>query len=245
MRAIKAIFMKQMADLPKNLSITMMYILFPALGFLFSNLMGGPDEYGFDQGPIMIVQFAMIFIGMVPLVTVANTIAEDNEYKSLRFLITAGVKPFQYLAGLIGFVMIMAVVILGVFAIMGGFVGINLVIFFALGLLGGLASSVLGAIVGIFSKNVQQCAAIYTPLMMILSFAPFLAIFSETVAQIAHLVFTFQIFAALVNLIMEMPYGAEPIFDVSLLQSALIIAANGIIFAVLFAVAYGKKGLRG
>ncbi|MCL2621281.1 MAG: ABC transporter permease [Defluviitaleaceae bacterium] len=245
MRAVQAIFMKQLADLPKNISITIMYILFPALGLLFSTLMGGPDEYGFDQGPIMVVQFTMTFVGMVPLITIANTIAEDNEYKSLRFLVTAGVKPFQYLAGLIGFVMIMAVIVLGIFALMGGFTGTNLVIFFAFGLLGVLASSVLGAIVGIFSKNVQQCSAIYTPLMMVLAFAPFISMFSETVAQVAQFAFTFQIFAALVNLIMELPYGSEPLFDVTLIQSAIIIAVNGLIFAVLFAVAYRKKGLRG
>ncbi|MCL2235811.1 MAG: ABC transporter permease [Defluviitaleaceae bacterium] len=245
MRAVQAIFMKQLADLPKNISITIMYILFPAMGFLFSNLMGGVDEFGFDQGPVMVVQFAMMFVGMVPLVTIANTIAEDNEYKSLRFLVTAGVKPFQYLAGLISFVMVMAVVVLAVFAFMGDFTGTDLVLFFALGLLGVLTSCVLGAIVGIFSKNVQQCSAIYTPLMMALSFAPFISMFSDTMRQVAHFVFTFQIFAALTNLVIEIPYGTEPVFDITLTQSTIVIAANALLFAILFAVAYRKKGLRG
>ncbi|MCL2854881.1 MAG: ABC transporter permease [Defluviitaleaceae bacterium] len=245
MRAVQAIFMKQLVDLPKNLSITIMYIIFPLLAFLFANFLGGPDEYGFDIAPAFIVQFATMFAAMVPMVTIANTIAEDNEYKSLRFLVTAGVKPGQYLTGLIGFVLVIAIVPLLIFAFIGSFAGMELVIFLGLSLLGVLASAVLGAIIGLFSKNVQQCSAIYTPIMMILGFAPFIAMYSEAAANIAHFTFTFQIFAALTQIMVHVPEGLEPMFDIPMTESAIIIAANVVIFAVLFVVAYRKKGLRG
>jgi ABC-2 type transport system permease protein len=254
MKAIGAIFRKQLVDLPKNMSVTIMFIMFPVLSFIMTGIMADDPL----QAAMMNVQFAMMFVGMTPLVTVANTIAEDNEYKSLRFMVTAGVRPGQYLTGLMGFTILICIIPLVIFALIGGFSGQEFLIFLAFGFVGILASCVLGAVVGIFSKNVQQCAAIYSPLMMLLAFAPFLSMFNETIAVVTSPLFTTRIFESLSDLVfpeyfMVFDHGTgeyfaqytEPLSLVTLPVSLAIIGANALLFAILFAVAYRKKGLKG
>ena len=240
MRAIQALFVKQLCDLPKNMSITIMFITFPVVSWVIGGFVGTEDPI---TAAVMNIQFAMIFVGMTPMVLLANTIAEDNEYKSLRFLMMAGVKPTQYLAGLLSFTVLMSVLPILAFALIGGLSGQTLAAFMALGLLGALASAILGAVIGLFSKNVQQCAALYTPFMMILSFVPFLSVFNETVETVGFVVFTQQIFMSLIYMVVG-PEAQAPSF-VSVPVSLAIIGANCLVFAILFALAYRKKGLRG
>jgi len=257
MNAIKAIFNKQLADLPKNISVSMMFVMFPAISLLFGFVMGEGDP---AFAAAMNVQFGMIFASMTPMVMIGNAIAEDNEYKALRFMVTAGVKPVQYLAGLISFTMIISIFPILAFAFIGGYPMPEVLIFIGLVLLGCLASSIIGAIVGIFSKNVQQASAIYTPLGMVFAFMPMLALFSDTIRTIAFPLFSVQIFVALMDVTSppyivqgggyfdgvwvpnEVPYEA---MSLGLPIALAIIGANVLVFGVLFAIAYKKKGLRG
>ncbi|MCL2575141.1 MAG: ABC transporter permease [Defluviitaleaceae bacterium] len=254
MNAVKAIFVKQLNDFPKNMSIALMFIMYPVIAWVVSSFMGQEDP---EAGNMIVMQFAMIFVGMTPLIMMANGIAEDNEYKSLRFLVTAGVKPVQYLVGLMSFTIIMSVLPLLAFAWIGGISGGQFAQFMGLGMLGVLASSVLGAVIGLFSKNVQQCAAIYSPIMMVLSFVPFLSMFNDTVARVGTVIFTGQIFYSLIEIVIgseafegryneygEWVEGILPMYS-GMNFALLVVAANALLFIALFVVAYRKRGLRG
>jgi len=263
MNAIKAIFIKQLNDFPKNVSIAGMFIMYPVIAWVLSSFIGGGGETYYeqaamqDQADMMVMQFAMIFVGMTPLIMIANAIAEDNEYKSLRFLVTAGVKPVQYLVGLMLFTIIASVLPLLAFGFIANLEGQALLTFMGLGMIGVFASSVLGAVIGLFSKNVQQCAAIYTPIMMVLAFVPFLSVFSEAVARVGQFIFTGQIFMSLTELVFGyegvvggyndygvfVP-GAFPMYS-GMGFSLIVVGANGLLFLVLFVLAYRKKGLKG
>jgi ABC-type Na+ efflux pump permease subunit len=257
MNVVKAIFIKQLNDFPKNISVSMMFFMFPVLSFLLRIFMGDDDPMMADA---MNVQFAMMFVAMGPMIMIANTIAEDNEYKSLRFLVTAGVKPIQYLGGLIFFALILSAVSLVAFALIGGLSGQDLLMFVLLCIMGCVASSILGATIGLFSKNVQQCSSIYTPIMFVLAFVPFLAQFSELVESIGVVAFTYQIYMALAHMVTGGYTRSEffnetgettvvyseifPVF-ISTPASIAIVGANALVFAILFAIAYKKKGLKG
>jgi len=226
MSAVSAIFIKQVNDFPKNMAVSMMYILWPAIAFLMGHFMG---EYGAPQ----IAMFAGMFVGSTPMIAIANTVAEDNEYKGLRFLVMAGVKPWQYLFGLTGSVLLMSAVSVTAFVFIGGFAGEQLLRFLITAALSCLASAILGGAIGIFATNVQQASAIYTPAMMLLMFAPMLSMFNENIQRVAQFVFSYQVLQIVLD-----PYAD---FQFAL----IVIGANIVALLLFFIVAYHKKGLKG
>ena len=225
MNAVKAIFIKQLNDLPKNFSVLSMFILWPVMALIMGNVMG---EISVQAGT-----FAAMLVGSGPMMAIANNVAEDSEYKGLRFLVMAGVKPWQYLLGLAGSVYLASAVSLAALALIGGFGGDLLVRFVIVAALGLIVSTILGGAIGIFAKNVQQATAIYTPVMMVLAFTPMLALFNETIARVAEFLFPYQIFMVILN-----PYA-------DFARALIVIAANAVVLLAFFAVAYKKKGLRG
>jgi len=227
MSAVKAIFIKQIADFPKNMSVSMMYVIWPLIAFMMSQAM--PPEYAMPQ----IAMFAAILVGVTPMIGIANTVAEDNEYKGLRFLIMAGVKPWQYLIGLSGFVLIMSALSTTAFVFIGDFAGEQLVRFIVIAALSCVASAVLGGAIGIFAKNVQQATSIYTPAMMILMFLPMMSMFNENIQRVAQFVFSYQVLQIVLN----------PEADFT--RALIVIAGNIAALLLFFIVAYKQKGLKG
>ncbi|MCL2367598.1 MAG: hypothetical protein FWC72_01235 [Oscillospiraceae bacterium] len=227
MSAIKAIFFKQAADFPKNMGVTMMYIIWPVMAFMMAHFMGG------EEGMAQVAMFAGMFVGSAPMIAIANTIAEDNEYKGLRFLVMAGVKPWQYLIGLSVFVLIMSALSVAAFVFIGDFAGAQLTRFLIVAALGVLASVVLGGAFGIFARDVQQATTMYTPAMMVLMMLPMLSMFNENIQRVAQFVFSYQVLQAVLN----------PYVDFS--RAIIIIAINIVVLLTFFVVAYKKKGLKG
>ena len=226
MNAAKAIFVRQLNDFPKNMSVSMMYIIWPGLAFLMAQLMG---EYGAAQ----VAMFAGMFVGSTPMIAIANTVAEDNEYKSLRFLVMAGVKPWQYLFGLTISVLLMSAVSVAAFVFIGDFTGAHLTQFLIIAALSCLASAILGGAIGIFAKNVQQASVIYTPAMMLLMLAPMLSMFNESIQRIAQFTFSYQVLQIVLT-----PDG-------DFTRAIIIITGNIVALLAFFIVAYQKKGLKG
>ena len=231
MRSTKAVFMKQMRDILKNREILIQYILFPIMAFIMTELVAKQNED--IPNNMFVIMFAAMFVGMTPLLTIANAIAEDRERKSLRFLVMAGVKPYEYVAGVGGFILIVSTLILVLFGLIGGFVGTALVKLVLIGMLGAVASILLGAAIGISSKNIQKATSLATPAALVLAFIPMLAQFDETISRVAHFLFTWQIGEIINNM------------SIPLTEPLLIIAGNGVIFAALFIFAYKKTGLKG
>jgi ABC-2 type transport system permease protein len=232
MRTIRAIFIKQARDTLKNRMTLVQFIIFPVMAFVMTALVAKPTEDIADSA--FVTMFAAMFAGMTPLMMTNSAIAEDKEHKSLRFLVMAGVKPYQYLFGIGGFVLVSCALVAVAFGLIGEFSGMALVKFIFILVLGSVASVVLGASIGIFSKNQQAATAIGTPIFMVLAFCPMLSIFNETISDIASPLYTQQ-----VNLIVnesDMSITTKPL---------LIILANIAVLFVLFILAYKKKGLKG
>jgi len=225
MNTLIAIFSKQLSDLPKNITVSLLYILFPAMAFVMGAMMGDSN--------IFAGTFAAMFVGTTPMIVICHTVAEDREYKSLRFLVMAGVKPSQYLFGLTGFVLMMSLIPIAAFAAIGNFRGQLLLNFIIMSILGLIASSILGAAIGIFSKNVQQATAIYTPFMMLMALLPLFVAANETLAYIANLLFSHQVYISVM----------QPGFDLA--RALAVIAGNIALLLFFFIFAYKKKGLKG
>jgi len=230
MRSARAIFIKQLRDVIKNKMVLFQFIIFPLVAFIMNELVAKADETMPDN--IFALMFSVMFAGMTPLFMTNTVIAEDKERKSLRFLVMAGVKPHEYLLGIGGFILTMCSFVSFVFALICGFEGMDLLKFVSVLILGSCASAMLGAIIGIISKNQQAAAATGAPVFMILAFSPVIASINKTVEKMTSFLFTHQVNLLVNDLSM---YAAKPF---------LIILANMAVLSVLFVIAYRKKGLR-
>ena len=230
MRVIKAIFTKQAKDMFKNPMVLIMFVLFPAVAFMMTIFVAGSND---DIPPNMFVtMMASIFAGMGLITAVSGAIAEDIELKSLRFLVIAGVKPHQYLLGIGGFFLLAAAVTSIVFALIGDFTTTEILRFLIIMVSGTAASILLGATIGMWSKNVQAASGLAMPFAVIVGFTPMIANFNETVEKAAGVLYTQQINVIVNDL------------EASMLRPLLVIAANIAVLAVFFAAAYKKKGLK-
>jgi len=230
MRNARAIFTKQVLDLLKNYMVLIQYIIFPLVALVFTELVAKADDTIPDS--LFVTMFAGIFSGMTLVSTTVSIIAEDRERKSLRFLIMAGVRPSEYLLGIGGVVLCASLVVSVAFALMGAFAGREFVVFVSVMVLASVASILLGATIGILSKNQQAATAVGMPIAMILGFGPMIAMFNETAGKVFGIFYTQQMSVITSD------------FSASLTKPLLIILANIAVLLVLFMVAYKKKGLR-
>jgi len=231
MRSIKAIFIKQAKDMIKNPSVLVMFIVFPAVALIMTELIAKSNQD--IPNNMFVTMMAAIFAGMGLVTSSCAVIAEDIERKSLRFLIIAGVKPHQYLIGTGGFFLIAGSITSVVFALIGDFTITETIKFLSVMIAGSATSIVLGALIGMLSKNQQAATALSMPIAVIIGFTPMVASFSEPVEKYASILYTQQI-----NVIVSD-------FSANFAQSLMVIGINIVVLLMLFIITYRKKGLKG
>jgi ABC-2 type transport system permease protein len=117
-----------------------------------------------------------------------------------------------------------------IFTLIGDFTAMEAAKFMAVMITGTAASVILGAAIGILSKNRQAATALSMPVAVIAGFVPMIAGFNETVEKFAGVLYTQQI-----NVIVND-------FTVGLFKPLLVIVINIAAFTVLFIYAFIKKG---
>lgn len=230
MSSVKAIFVKQAKDIFRNPMILIEFIIFPIVAWVMTELVAKPSPD--IPNHMFISMMAPIFAGMALITVMAASISEDLERKSLRFLVMAGVKPHQYLIGSGGFVLLCGMVITAWFALMGGFTSSEFGKFFAVMFMGVASSILLGASIGMLSKNTQSATAIAMPFALILGFTPMISQFNEGVGRVASVLYTQQL-----NVIVND-------FSANFGRAMIVMAANIAVLLAVFIIAYRKKGLR-
>ena len=227
MRNIMIIIKKQLKDTIKNKTILIQFILFPLMTVIMENAitLEGMPELFFTK------LFAIMYIGMAPITSVAAIISEEKEKNTLRVLMMANVKPWQYLCG-VGFY-VWAICMIGAGVMSLGFSGKDRVFFLGLMGIGFFISILVGACVGIFAKNQMAATSLVMPGMMILAFLPMLSMFNEKIAKVAKIFYTEQ----LKNILEKMSFSDMP-------ENAVwIILLNAVVFVFLFSFVYKRKGL--
>ncbi|MDE6727893.1 MAG: ABC transporter permease [Oscillospiraceae bacterium] len=229
MNNIKAIFLKQILDTIKNKMVFIQFLMFPVMAVIMEkaiNIEDMPEHF-------FVKLFAVMFVGMAPLTCMSAIIAEEKEKNTLRALIMSNVKPWQYIASVGTYIFIMCMIGTAVFAELGEYNGAALARFIAVMTAGIILSEIIGAVIGIFSKNQMAATSLTLPIMMVFSFVPMLSMFNESIKKFAAIIYSQQI-SDLINGI-----GASE-FPV---KSVIVIAVNYIVGVVLFAVLFKKKGL--
>lgn len=229
MKNIKAVFMKQILDTVKNKTIFIQFLMFPIMVIIMETAIKIEDmpEHFFVK------LLAVMFVGMAPLTCMSAIISEEKEKNTLRALMMSNVKPWQYLVSIGVYVFIMCMAGTAVFAVLGKYKGAELAMFLFSMIAGIILSEIIGAVIGIFSRNQMAATSLTLPIMMIFSFVPMLSMFNESIKKFAGIIYSQQI-SDLINGIGTSEVSAE---------SILVIAINFIVGLVLFAVAYKKRGL--
>ena len=231
MRSIKAVFIKQAKDMFKNPMVLIMFIIFPLVALLMTQLVAKSNDDVSNN--MFVTMMSSVFVGMALITAMTSFIAEDKERKSLRFLVMAGVKPHQYLLGVGGFLLLAATVTSIVFALIGDFTLAEMLKFLLVMITGSAASIILGASIGMLSKNQQAASSLAMPVAVIIGFTPMIAAFNDTVANFASILYTQQI-----NVVVND-------FSMDLFMPLLVIALNIIALTGIFIFAYKKRGLKG
>ncbi|MBE6851417.1 MAG: ABC transporter permease [Ruminococcus sp.] len=229
MRNSYAVFMKQLRETVKNKTILIQFLMFPVMVIIMENAIkieNMPEHF-------FVKLFAVMFVGMAPLTCMSAIISEEKEKNTLRTLLMSNVKPFAYLAGVGLYVWLMCMAGAVVFAVCGGYRGFDFCMFMLIMAIGILLSQLTGAVIGVCCKNQMSATSVTVPVMMIFSFLPMLSMFNPTIEKIAKITYSHQL-SILINGLGNT--AIEP-------QSILVIAANFVLFAVLFAVAFQRKGL--
>lgn len=242
MKNVKAVFKKQVKDIRKNVGVLIQFIIYPAIAYIMT-VMVARSGYQAEHIPdtMFVTMFSAIFVGMALIPSTAGIVTEDRERKSLRFLIMAGVKPSSYLIGIGGVIFTLSLLPSLAFSLMGGFRGVEFVLFMAAMMSGVAASTLLGLSLGIFAKNQQAATGLTLPVSMVLGFGPMIGNFNEDVRRFFTPFYTQQI-DTLIN-------GFESVGgnlnSTEVLQSFGIIWLNVAAFIVIFAYVFSKKGLQG
>ncbi len=223
---IAAIFQKQIKDTFKNKEIFIQFIMFPILTIIMEHAVkidGMPPHF-------FVNLFAVMYIGMAPLTCMAAVISEEKEKNTLRVLLMSNVKPVEYLLGIGGNIWAICMLGAGVIGVCGEYRGGIFGRFMFIMAVGTLVSILIGAAIGIWSKNQMTATSITVPVMLVFSFLPMISIFNTKMEKLAAITYSGQIS----RLLDKMEISTE---------SMAVMVFNMAAAMVLFGYAYRKRGL--
>lgn len=224
------IIKKQLKDTLKNKTVLIQFIMFPVLGIIMTKAIkidNMPENF-------FVNLFATMYIGMAPLTSVAAIISEEKEKNTLRVLLMADVSPSQYLIGIGSYVFsacMLGSVIFG--CLLDDVTNMQRLFFVLIMAVGIITSIMIGAAIGIGSKNQMSATSVSVPVMMVFSFLPMLSMFNDKIEKLAKITYSEQIRILMSNLKNSENYT----------QNAVVIILNIVLFGVIFTVLYKRQGL--
>lgn len=231
MRKVKTIFWKQLKDTIKNKVIFIQFILFPVMAVLMEHAIEIKDmpEHFF------VLLFSTMYVGMAPLTSIAAIISEEKETGTLGMLKMSNVRGWEYLTGIGIYVFALCMAGSLVLACAGAYRGWRMGAFLLSMGAGILISMLIGAVIGITSKNLMGGTALAVPVTMVFAFLPMFSMFNEKIREVAKYVYSYEIQDALgrirsVEGMEELVKGGHP----------EIWAVNLLLAAVLFGFAYRR-----
>lgn len=231
MRVSLAVFKNQVRDLLKNRETLIMFLVFPGVAFIMTEFVAKPTEGMPDTA--FLGSFIPMFSCMVLIQATCFIIAEEKEKKSLKFLMMAGVKPQQYIAGVGGALLAASIIVGWIFSAIGGFGGQKLAVYGLFFLLNVIGSILIGASCGLLSRNMQAATGLSTPVAFILGFLPMFASFNEDIHNLTRWIYSVR-FAEMASLNQ---------FEQAIFWPLIITLGNLAVLAIVFALIYRRRGL--
>ncbi|HCL02917.1 MAG TPA: hypothetical protein DHW61_10990 [Lachnoclostridium phytofermentans] len=226
-RRIKIVYGKQLRDLTKNPTLAISFLVFPLLGFFFSQM-----DMPAGEARMMVRLYLPMYVAMCGLMGTGSTMAEEKEKNTLRVLMMSNVKPAEYMASICLFVVTLQFFGVAYFIYLGGFHGIEILRTAIVVLLGSLCTMVLGSTVGLIAKTQMNANSYLTPVMLIVGMLPSLASLNRDLYPIAKYIYSTQMSEAMTNI-------SKPLS----LETIIIMIANMAICVAIFVRVYKKNRL--
>ncbi len=191
MKKTIAILKKQILDTLKNTSVLLQFFMFPILAFILTKTIG--ENIGDLPNNYFIIMFSSMYVGMSPAVAMESIISEEKEKGTLKNLLMNNVKPGEYLTGVGVYVFIMCLIGTSIFAYAGGYNGNEILLYFVIMIFGILASMLLGASIGIISKNQMSGHSIVIPITIMFAFLPLISTYNKKIASISKFIYSQRI----------------------------------------------------
>ena len=229
-RKVNAIFSKNMKTIFHNMFVSLPLILAPLMAFAFTRIPGVGDE-AYQMLPMFIIMNLFMSASTV----VCTLMAEEKEKNTLGVLITSTVSVWDFLISILLIALFFTTISnIFVFFIVGANALLSIGLFMIITTIAALPAALFGAVIGIVSKNQMIASSIISPFFMALIFLPMFGADNALVNNVVYYFFTEQLTA---GLIYARDYSALP------LMSLLIIGANALVFTVIFALFYKRRGL--
>lgn len=229
MKNISAIFVRQLKDTLKNKSVLIQFLMFPVMTLLMQNTIK------LDDMPVNFFAelYAIMHVGMAPLVVTSAIIAEEKEKNTLRVLMMANVRPQEYLLGVGSYVWLLCMAGSLVIGLCADYSSSALLRFMLVMAVGFVVAILLGATIGLLASGQMAATSISVPLMAVFAFLPMIAMFNSTIEKKAKFCYTYQI-----KLFLSQPDG-----DIMSTEGIVVLACSFAAAAIAFIIAYRRKGL--
>lgn len=229
MKNISAIFVRQLKDTLKNKSVLIQFLMFPVMTLLMQNTIK------LDDMPVNFFAelYAIMHVGMAPLVVTSAIIAEEKEKNTLRVLMMANVRPHEYLLGVGSYVWLLCMAGALAIGLCADYPVSALLRFMLIMAVGFIVAILLGAAIGLLASGQMAATSISVPLMAVFAFLPMIAMFNSTIEKIAKFCYTYQI-----KLFLSQTDGA-----IMSMEGLIVLACSFAAAAIVFIIAYRRKGL--
>ena len=153
---ILALFKKQKIEVYRNPKMLFMYLIFPLMALFYSLL---------DANNANIYLFINMDIIMPAITCTSSTIGEEREKGTLRSLVFGGVHPLEFFGGTGMFLILLNFISVCILGIVCGSEDDSTYVLL-LSLLSIIISTLIGAIIGMLSKNQSSIAAVSAPVSL-------------------------------------------------------------------------------
>jgi len=223
-------FLKQTMDMSHNIGVIMQFAIYP---ILLGVVILAISNDNMAVQPMMLMMISTSFISITPILKVRGFISNDKSQNVLRILIMANVKPMEYILGINVFIVSISICASLLLGLIGGLVGIALLKYVLVMILGVVTTLVLGSALTLSSSLDSVSGAVIALIALLNSILPLLSIFNPSIQKISYFIYTYQIN----NLIGDI-YGN--FFD---WKRVIIIVSNLVLFFIGFVVSYKKSRL--
>ncbi|MHC5227700.1 ABC transporter permease [Enterococcus sp. LJL99] len=196
LQKISALTQFKAKELLKNKTFLTSFIIIPAFILLYrfalADLMSQTGESSANFLAMILRMGVLLTATMISLMMPATFLAKDKEKNTLRTLMTSSVSGMDYFISSISPVLLITLLldILIVFFSGLSMSAINLPIYLIVSLLCAFSASILGMIIGIFSKNQMAASNNTVAAMMILMMIPMLSDLVKPFQKINDFLFT-------------------------------------------------------